>query len=164
MSATSTINPTTTQPRAWWKESSVYQIYPASFKDTNGDGVGDLQGVISKVDYLQALGSDIVWLSPIFKSPQVDMGYDVSDYYDIHAPYGSLEDVDTLIRELHARNMKLVLDLVVNHTSDQHPWFIDSKSSTSSPYRDWYIWRKPRFDSDGRPQPPNNWEAHFRGM
>lgn len=105
--------------KAWWKENSVYQIYPPSFKDSNGDGIGDLQGVISKLDYIQGLGVDIVWLNPIFKSPQIDMGYDISDYYDIHPPYGTVEDVDQLCAALHERGMKLVLDLVANHTSDQ---------------------------------------------
>jgi glycosidase len=161
---TSTSTAVTTQKRAWWKGSSVYQIYPASFKDSNGDGIGDLKGVISQLDYIKNLGSDIVWLSPIFKSPQVDMGYDTSDYYNIHEPYGSLDDVDTLAHELHARGMKLVLDLVVNHTSNQHAWFIDSKSSTTSEHRDWYIWKKPKFDAAGKPQPPNNWRSFFGGM
>lgn len=105
--------------RAWWKESSVYQIYPSSFKDSNGDGLGDIPGITSKLDYIKALGIDIVWVCPIYKSPQVDMGYDISDYKDIHAPYGTLEDVDELIKGCHERGMKFVMDLVVNHTSDQ---------------------------------------------
>ncbi|KAF4975505.1 hypothetical protein F66182_17556, partial [Fusarium sp. NRRL 66182] len=121
---------------AWWKESTVYQIYPASFKDSDGDGVGDLRGIISKLDYIQALGVDIVWLNPIFSSPQVDMGYDISDYYDIHPPYGTMEDVDVLAESLQERGMKLVMDLVVNHTSDQHPWFQEAISSISNPRRD----------------------------
>jgi 1,4-alpha-glucan branching enzyme len=111
--------PTPQNGRAWWKESSVYQIYPASFKDSNGDGIGDIPGIISKLDYLKELGVDIVWLSPILQSPQVDMGYDISDYYAIHPPYGTLDDVDELIKGLHARGMKYVMDFVVNHTSDQ---------------------------------------------
>jgi 1,4-alpha-glucan branching enzyme len=105
--------------KAWWKESSVYQIYPASFKDSNGDGIGDIPGIISKLDYVYRLGVDIVWLSPVFESPQVDMGYDISDYYKIYSPYGTVQDVEELISKLHERNMKLVMDLVVNHTSDQ---------------------------------------------
>lgn len=105
--------------KAWWKESIVYQVYPSSFRDSNGDGIGDIQGVISKLDYIKTLGADIVWLNPIFSSPQVDVGYDISDYYGIHPPYGSVADVDELAAGLHARGMKLVLDLVVNHTSDQ---------------------------------------------
>jgi glycosidase len=109
----------TETPRAWWKESSVYQIYTPSFKDSNGDGIGDLRGVIEKLDYIQNLGVDIVWLNPVFKSPQVDMGYDISDYVDIHPPYGTAADVDELTEALHQRGMRLVMDLVVNHTSDQ---------------------------------------------
>jgi glycosidase len=105
--------------RAWWKESSVYQIYPASFKDSNGDGIGDLPGIYSKLDYIKALGVDIIWLCPIYKSPQVDMGYDISDYREIHKPYGTVDDVDKLIKGCHERGMKFVMDLVVNHTSDQ---------------------------------------------
>lgn len=149
--------------RAWWKESSVYQIYPSSFKDSNGDGIGDLQGIISKVDYIQGLGVDIVWLSPIFSSPQIDMGYDISDYYSIYPPYGTVEDVNKLAKELHQREIKLVMDLVVNHTSDQHPWFEEAISSTTNSRRDWYIWRKPKIGEDGKPQPPNNWVSYFGG-
>ena len=111
--------PTTPPKRAWWKESSVYQIYPSSFKDSNGDGLGDIPGITSKLDYIKALGIDIVWVCPIYKSPQVDMGYDISDYRDIHAPYGTLKDVDELIEGCHQRGMRFVMDLVVNHTSDQ---------------------------------------------
>ncbi|RXG48065.1 hypothetical protein VDGE_04509 [Verticillium dahliae] len=151
------------QHRAWWKESAVYQIYPASFQDSTGSGVGDLQGITSRVDYMKALGVDIVWLSPIFESPQIDMGYDISDYRKIDPPYGTIEDVDALKDALHARGMKLVLDLVVNHTSDQHEWFKQSRSSKDSPYRDWYIWRPARYDADGTRHPPNNWDAHFQG-
>ncbi|KAL2685073.1 hypothetical protein Neosp_006168 [[Neocosmospora] mangrovei] len=150
-------------PRAWWKESSVYQIYPASFQDSTGTGVGDLKGIISRVDYLKNLGVDIVWLSPIFKSPQVDMGYDVSDYESIDPPYGDISDVDVLKDKLHERGMKLVLDLVVNHTSDQHEWFKESRKSKDNPYRDWYVWRPAKYDADGNRQPPNNWQGHFQG-
>ncbi|KAL1406158.1 hypothetical protein Q8F55_007842 [Vanrija albida] len=150
-------------PRAWWKSAVVYQIYPASFLDTNGDGVGDLRGVINKLDYLKNLGVDVIWLSPIFKSPQVDMGYDISDYRDIHAPYGTVADVDELIAELHKRGMKLVLDLVVNHTSDQHAWFLESKSSKTNPKRDWYYWRPAKVDADGNKKEPNNWQSVFGG-
>ncbi|RTE77912.1 hypothetical protein BHE90_007624 [Fusarium euwallaceae] len=150
-------------PRAWWKESSVYQIYPASFQDSTGTGVGDLKGIISRVDYLKNLGVDIVWLSPIFKSPQVDMGYDVSDYEAIDPPYGDISDVDVLKDKLHERGMKLVLDLVVNHTSDQHEWFKESRKSKDNPYRDWYVWRPAKYDADGNRQPPNNWQGHFQG-
>jgi hypothetical protein len=151
------------QHKAWWKESSVYQIYPASFKDSNNDGIGDLEGVISKVDYLDNLGVECVWLSPILKSPQVDMGYDISDYKVIDPQYGNLDDVDRLTKELNSRGMKLIMDLVVNHTSDQHEWFKKSRSSKDSEYRDWYIWRKARYDEHGNRQPPNNWAAAFQG-
>lgn len=144
----------------WWKEAVVYQIYPASFNSTGSGsdpGWGDIRGVTSKLDYLKHLGVDVVWLSPICKSPQVDMGYDISDYKDIDPKYGSLEDVDELIKGLHERGMKFMFDLVVNHTSDQHAWFLESRKSKESPRRDWYIWQPPKFDSDGNRQPPNNW-------
>ncbi|KAH6970219.1 glycoside hydrolase family 13 protein [Fusarium avenaceum] len=149
--------------RAWWKEASVYQIYPASFCDSNGDGIGDIPGIITKLDYLKALGTDVLWLCPVYKSPQVDMGYDISDYRTIHPPYGTLKDVENLIAGLHQRGMKLVMDLVVNHTSDQHAWFQESRSSRGSSKRDWYIWRKPVFDERGNRHPPNNWASIFGG-
>lgn len=145
---------------AWWKESVVYQIYPASFKSTGSGsepGWGDIRGITSKLDYLKHLGVDVVWTSPIYKSPQVDMGYDIADYKDIDPRFGTLEDVDELIRELKKRDMKLMMDLVVNHTSDQHQWFLDSRSSKDNPKRDWYIWQPPKYDKDGKRQPPNNW-------
>ncbi|KAE8331405.1 glycoside hydrolase superfamily [Aspergillus sergii] len=148
--------------KKWWKESSVYQVYPASFCDSNGDGIGDIQGIISKLDHIKNLGADIVWLNPVFASPQVDMGYDISDYYAIYPPYGTLQDLDQLTAEVHARGMKLILDLVVNHTSDQHKWFQASRASTDNEYRDWYIWRKPVF-RDGERHPPNNWRSYFGG-
>lgn len=151
----STIKPT------WWRESAVYQIYPASFKDSNGDGLGDLQGIIDELDYIKGLGIDIVWLSPINKSPLVDMGYDISDYKDIEPRYGTLEIVDTLIAEMKKRDMKFVLDLVVNHSSDQHPWFKESKSSKTNPKADWYIWKPAKYDQNGNRQPPNNWSSFF---
>ncbi|KYG67426.1 glucohydrolase [Bdellovibrio bacteriovorus] len=144
--------------KKWWKESVVYQVYPRSFKDSNGDGVGDLNGILEKLDYLQRLGIDVIWLCPMFKSPQDDNGYDISDYQDIHTEFGSMADFDRLLKEMHKRRMKLVLDLVVNHTSDEHPWFIESRSSKSNPKRDWYIWQ------DGKNgQEPNNWESIFAG-
>jgi alpha-glucosidase/trehalose-6-phosphate hydrolase len=152
-----------TQHRAWWKEASVYQIYPASFFDSTGNGKGDLPGIISKMDYVKALGVDVVWLSPIFASPQIDMGYDISDYKTIDPQYGSIEDVDQLMDGLHERGIKLLLDLVVNHTSDQHEWFKQSRSGKDNPYRDWYIWRKPRYNEENKTQPPNNWISHFGG-
>ncbi|KJR82064.1 alpha-amylase [Sporothrix schenckii 1099-18] len=149
--------------RHWWKEACIYQIYPASFFDSNGDGIGDIAGIESKLDYLQTLGVDVVWLCPVYTSPQVDMGYDIADYRTIHKPYGTLDDVDRLIAALHQRQMKLVMDLVVNHTSDQHEWFQQSRSSRDSPMRDWYIWRKPVFAPDGTRHPPNNWASIFGG-
>jgi glycosidase len=151
------------QHRAWWKEASVYQIYPASFCDSTGTGTGDLPGIISKIDYMKTLGVDVVWLSPIFASPQIDMGYDISDYKTIDPQYGSIADLDQLTHGLHAQGMKLLLDLVVNHTSDQHEWFKQSRSSKDNPYRDWYIWRKPSYDQEGKRQYPNNWTSHFHG-
>lgn len=144
------------QARKWWKESVVYQIYPASFQDSNGDGWGDIRGITSRLDYLRQLGADIVWLSPIYKSPQADMGYDISDYKDIDPSYGTLADVDELIAELKKRDMKLVMDLVVNHTSNEHPWFLESRSSKNNPKRDWYIWKPPRSGpSSGSSPGPN---------
>ncbi|KAH7303897.1 family 13 glycoside hydrolase [Stachybotrys elegans] len=149
--------------RKWWKEAVVYQIYPASFLDSNGDGLGDLPGIISKLDYIKSLGVTAIWMSPIYKSPQHDMGYDVSDYRDIHQPYGSLSDVEHLIQGCHERGIKLLLDLVVNHTSHEHAWFKESCQSRSSPKRDWYFWRDPKIDANGVRRPPNNWASIFGG-
>ncbi|KAF2829107.1 glycoside hydrolase [Ophiobolus disseminans] len=146
-----------TDKHRWWKEAVVYQIYPASFLDTNGDGWGDIPGITQKLDYLQDLGVDVIWVSPIYKSPQADMGYDIANYEDIDPSYGTLADVDNLIAELKKRNMKLVMDLVVNHTSEEHAWFLDSRSSKTSSKRDWYIWKPAKYDADGNRQPPNNW-------
>uniref|UniRef100_A0A0C4DJD6 Glycosyl hydrolase family 13 catalytic domain-containing protein n=1 Tax=Fusarium oxysporum (strain Fo5176) TaxID=660025 RepID=A0A0C4DJD6_FUSOF len=145
----------------WWKQGVVYQIYPASFKDTNGDGIGDIPGIISKLDYIQDLGVDIIWVSPHYKSPQVDMGYDISDFQDIHEPYGALEDCQRLIQEIHDRGMRVIFDLVINHTSNQDPWFIDSRSSLTNPKRDWYFWRQPKVDGNGNKCRPNNWRSQF---
>ncbi|MEW6229667.1 MAG: alpha-glucosidase, partial [Bacillota bacterium] len=144
--------------RKGWKESVVYQIYPRSFYDSNGDGIGDLHGIIQKLDYLQELGVDIVWLSPVYKSPNDDNGYDISDYRDIMDEFGTMKDMEELISETHARGMKLIMDLVVNHTSDEHPWFVEARSSKDTHYRDYYIWRKGSGDG-----PPNNWGSHFGG-
>lgn len=143
----------------WWKTSVVYQVYPQSFYDSNGDGIGDLKGVIAKLDYLKNLGVNVIWLSPIYDSPQEDNGYDIRDYRAIHQDYGTMEDFDQLLAEIHARDMKLVMDLVVNHTSDEHAWFLESKQSKENPYRDYYIWR------DGKPngEPPTNWSSFFSG-
>ncbi|KAG4220232.1 hypothetical protein PC116_g31289, partial [Phytophthora cactorum] len=147
----------------WWKDATFYQVYPASFKDSNGDGWGDIPGLVSKLDYLHQLGVDVVWLSPVFESPQADMGYDVSDYQKIYAPYGTIEDVDELTKACHARNMKLILDLVVNHTSIEHKWFKESRSSKTNPKRDWYIWKPARYDDKGQRIPPTNWRGYFAG-
>ncbi len=144
--------------KAWWKESVVYQIYPRSFKDGNGDGIGDLRGIIQKLDYLRELGVNVVWLSPVYKSPNDDNGYDISDYQDIMEEFGTLADWDEMLAEMHKRHIKLLMDLVVNHTSDEHPWFIESRKSKDNPYRDYYIWRPGK---DGRE--PNNWESFFSG-
>ncbi|KAJ4368401.1 hypothetical protein N0V83_006758 [Neocucurbitaria cava] len=146
-----------TDKHRWWKEAVVYQIYPASFLDSNGDGWGDVPGITQKLDYLKDLGVDVIWVSPIYKSPQADMGYDIADYEDIDPSYGTLADVDNLIKEVKKRDMKLVMDLVVNHTSDEHAWFLDSRSSKGSAKRDWYIWKPAKYDADGNRQPPNNW-------
>ncbi|NLF63527.1 MAG: alpha-glucosidase [Chloroflexi bacterium] len=144
--------------RAWWKESVVYQIYPRSFADSNGDGIGDLQGIIQKLDYLQELGIDVVWLSPVYKSPNDDNGYDISDYRAIMDEFGTMADWEALRDGLHRRGIKLMMDLVVNHTSDEHPWFVESRKSKDNPYRDFYIWRPGK---DGRE--PNNWRSYFSG-
>ncbi|WP_283621404.1 alpha-glucosidase [Limosilactobacillus avium] len=142
----------------WWNNSVVYQIYPKSFQDSNGDGVGDLRGIINRLDYLKKLGVDIIWLNPIYKSPQVDNGYDISDYQAINPTLGNMADFQELINGIHHRGMKLVMDLVVNHTSDQHKWFEESKKSKDNPYRDYYIWR------DGKNgKEPNNWGSYFSG-
>lgn len=144
--------------KTWWKEGVVYQIYPRSFYDSNGDGVGDLGGIIAKLDYLKALGVDIIWLSPIYKSPNDDNGYDISDYQDIMDEFGTLPEFDELLAQMHQRGIKLLMDLVVNHTSDEHAWFVESRKSKENPYRDWYIWRPGK---DGRE--PNNWASFFGG-
>ena len=144
--------------RNWRKDAVCYQIYPRSFKDSNGDGIGDLQGVISKLDYLKDLGIDVIWICPIFKSPNDDNGYDISDYQAIMSDFGTMDDFDELLREVHKRDMKLILDLVINHTSDEHPWFLESKSSKDSAKRDWYIWRDGKDGAE-----PNNWESIFSG-
>lgn len=142
----------------WWKESVVYQIYPVSFKDSNGDGIGDLKGIISKLDYLQELGVDVLWLSPIYKSPGHDNGYDISDYCDIMEQFGTMDDFDRLLQDIHSRGMKLMMDLVLNHTSHKHPWFLESRQSKDNPKRDYYIWRQGKNGG-----PPNNWESYFSG-
>lgn len=142
----------------WWKESVVYQIYPQSFKDSNGDGIGDIQGIIEKLDYLEDLGINVLWISPICESPLDDNGYDIADYQAIHSRYGTMEDYEQLLSEAHKRGIKVLMDLVVNHTSDEHRWFTESKKSTDNPYRDYYIWKPAK---DGKE--PNNWGSIFGG-
>ncbi|RVG14649.1 alpha-amylase family glycosyl hydrolase [Sinorhizobium meliloti] len=143
----------------WWKCCSIYQIYPRSFQDSDGDGVGDLNGLLSRVDYLAWLGVGAVWLSPVYRSPMRDFGYDISDYTDVDPLFGTLTDFDRLVAALHERDIKLILDVVPNHTSDQHPWFVESRSSRDDPKRNWYVWADP--DADGGP--PNNWLSRFGG-
>lgn len=145
--------------RNWWKETVAYQVYPRSFNDSNGDGIGDLPGLIEKLDYLENLGIDVIWLSPMYPSPNDDNGYDISDYKGIMSEFGTMNDFDQLLSSIHQRGMKLILDLVVNHTSDEHPWFIESKSSKTNAKRDWYIWADPKPDGSE----PNNWESIFNG-
>jgi oligo-1,6-glucosidase len=144
--------------KTWWKESVVYQIYPRSFKDSNGDGIGDLRGIIEKLDYLKELGIDVVWLSPVYQSPNDDNGYDISNYREIMDEFGTLADWEELLAGMHQRGIKMVMDLVVNHTSDEHPWFIEARKSRDNPYRQYYIWRPGK-----NGQEPNNWAAHFGG-
>ncbi|MGV8910648.1 MAG: alpha-amylase family glycosyl hydrolase, partial [Propionicimonas sp.] len=148
----------------WWHSAVVYQIYPRSFADSDGDGIGDLPGIIAHLDHLSALGVDVVWLSPAYRSPMDDNGYDISDYTDIDPLFGTLADIDLLIAGLHERGIKLVMDLVVNHTSDEHPWFVESRD-VSSPKRDWYVWRPARPGHEpGTPgAEPTNWGSFFSG-
>ena len=146
----------------WWKKGTAYQVWPASYKDSNGDGIGDVQGLISTLPYLKDLGTDIVWLSPMYKSPQKDFGYDISDYQDVDPLFGTLADLDELIKTCHDMGMKLLLDLVINHTSDQHKWFLESKKDKTNPKAEWYVWRDPKI-VDGKRQPPNNWRSIFGG-
>lgn len=144
--------------KKWWKESVVYQIYPRSFKDSNGDGIGDLNGITEKLDYLKELGIDVIWLSPVYESPNDDNGYDISDYRAIMKEFGTMEDFEKMLLEAHKREIKIVMDLVVNHTSDEHPWFIESRKSKDNPYRDYYIWRDAKNGKE-----PNNWGSCFSG-
>jgi len=149
---------------AWWKEAAFYQIYPRSFADSDGDGIGDIPGITGKLDYLKSLGIDALWLSPIYASPKADNGYDISDYLALDPEYGTFADFDALSAGLRQRGLRLILDQVLNHTSDQHPWFIESRSSRAHPKRDWYLWVDAiGFTADGLPIPPNNWKAAFEG-
>lgn len=143
----------------WWKNAVVYQIYPRSFKDSNGDGIGDLEGIYDKLDYLAELGIDVIWMSPVYKSPNDDNGYDISDYQDIMDDFGTMDDFDRVLKKAHSLNIKIMMDLVVNHTSDEHKWFIESKKSKDNPYHDYYMWADP--DKNGNP--PNRWESCFSG-
>ncbi|KXJ91667.1 glycoside hydrolase superfamily [Microdochium bolleyi] len=161
-SMTVTGTPGSGQP--WWKDAVVYQVYPASFMDANGDGMGDLAGITSKLDYLDQLGVDVIWICPMYDSPQYDLGYDIADYEAIYKPYGDLGDMQTLIDGCHARGMRIIVDLVINHTSHEHAWFKESRASADSPKRDWYIWRPAKHDPvTGERQPPNNWRSNFGG-
>ena len=145
--------------KTWWKEAVIYQIYPRSFMDSNGDGIGDLKGITSRLDYLSYLGIDVIWLSPVYKSPNDDNGYDISDYQAIMDEFGTMEDFDELLAKAHEKGIKIVMDLVVNHTSDEHRWFVESRSSKDNEYRDYYIWR----EGKGENMPPNNWGSCFGG-
>ncbi|KAL0260122.1 hypothetical protein SLS55_005868 [Diplodia seriata] len=164
----------------WWKNAAIYQIYPASFKDSNGDGLGDLPGILSELDYIKSLGVDAIWICPMYDSPQHDMvsaplvpipsailtcqqGYDISDYEKVYPPYGTVEDMERIIAASHERGLRVLLDLVINHTSDEHAWFKESRRSKDSPKRDWYVWRPAKLDAQGRRQPPNNWRSNFGG-
>ena len=147
----------------WWKSAVGYQIYPRSYYDSNNDGIGDLRGIIEKLDYINRLGVNLVWISPFYKSPMDDNGYDVSDFYQVDPLFGTLEDARELIERAHALNIKIVLDLVLNHSSDEHPWFVESRSSVDNPKRDYYIWRKGSVDEFGQRKAPTNWGSFFEG-
>lgn len=138
----------------WWKQSVVYQIYPQSFQDSNDDGIGDLRGIIQRLDYLKTLGVDVLWLNPIYESPLVDNGYDIADYQKINPMYGTMEDFRELLEKAHERGIRIVMDMVINHTSTEHRWFQESKKSKDNPYSDYYIWKDPKPDGSA----PNNWE------
>ncbi|MDR2583719.1 MAG: glucohydrolase, partial [Fibromonadaceae bacterium] len=141
----------------WWKHGVIYHIYPQSFYDSNGDGIGDLQGIIQKLDYLAELGIEAIWLSPIYPSPLIDGGYDITDHKGINPIYGDMNDFKQLLETAHQKGIRIILDLVLNHTSDQHPWFLESRSSRDNPKRDWYIWQAPK----SKQIPPNNWRTNF---
>ena len=160
----STTQPSNTvhQTDPWWKHAVIYEIYPRSFQDSNGDGVGDINGITSRLNYLQKLGVDAIWITPMYPSPQVDFGYDISDYTAIDPQYGTMADFEHLVTEAKSHNIRVIMDFVPNHTSDQHPWFKESRSSRTNPKRDWYIWHNPKgFNADGTPIPPNNWQSWF---
>ena len=138
---------------AWWQSAVIYEVYPRSFQDSNGDGIGDLNGIVQRLDYLVNLGIDAIWVAPVYRSPMVDFGYDVADYCDVDPIFGTMQDFDRLLKEAHRRDLKLILDFVPNHSSDQHPWFLESRSSRENAKRDWYLWR----------DEPNNWMSNFGG-
>lgn len=144
--------------RAWWKEAVIYQVYPRSFMDSNGDGIGDINGIREKLPYIRELGADAIWICPVFDSPNADNGYDIRDYQSIMPEFGTMDDFDALLTEAHQLGMKLIIDLVINHTSDEHPWFIESRAERNSEKRDWYIWQDGKDGSE-----PNNWESIFGG-
>jgi len=148
--------------RTWWKNAVIYEIYPRSFQDSNGDGIGDLNGITQRLDYLQSLGVDAIWLTPVYPSPQVDFGYDISDYENIDPQYGTLKDFDHLVAEAGKRNIRILMDMVMNHTSDQHKWFLESRSSRTNPYRDWYMWQDGKGETaTSKGEVPNNWQSDF---
>ncbi len=147
------------QSTVWWQYGILYEVYPRSFQDANGDGIGDLQGILQRLDYLAGLGIKGVWIAPFYPSPMADFGYDIADYCNVDPIFGTLADFDQLLAAIHERGLKLILDFVPNHTSDQHPWFLESRSSLTNPKRDWYLWRDPAPDGG----PPNNWLSNFGG-
>ncbi|HWJ30219.1 MAG TPA: alpha-amylase family glycosyl hydrolase, partial [Flavisolibacter sp.] len=147
------------EEKLWWQTGIIYEIYVRSFQDSNDDGIGDLRGILKRLDYLEWLGVTALWLTPVYPSPMKDFGYDISDYTGIHPVFGKMDDFDELISEVHRRGMKLIIDFVPNHTSDQHPWFLESRSSKNNPKRDWYYWK----DAGPGGQPPNNWLAVLGG-
>src|SRR5688500_11060487 len=146
--------------RDWWRGAVIYQIYPRSYQDSNDDGIGDLKGIIGRLSYIADLGADAIWISPFFKSPMKDFGYDVSDYRDVDPIFGTLDRFDALLAEAHARDLKVLIDLVLNHTSDQHPWFRESRESSNNPRADWYVWSDPKPDGS----PANTWLSIFGGV
>jgi alpha-glucosidase len=154
--------PASQSEQNWWKNAVIYEIYPRSFQDTNGDGIGDLNGITQRLDYLQELGVDAIWLTPVYPSPQVDFGYDISDYRAIDPQYGTMADFHRLVEEAAKRHIRVIMDMVMNHTSDQHKWFLESRSSRTNPYRDWYVWRDGKGETATGPgEPPNNWQSYF---
>src|SRR5215472_9913662 len=145
----------------WWKHAVIYEIYPRSFQDSNGDGIGDLNGITERLDYLKGLGVDAIWLSPIYPSPQIDFGYDISDYENVDPQYGTLVDFNRLLSEAKKRDIRIIMDMVMNHTSDKHPWFIESASSKTNPKRNWYVWDDGKAGGAPPDNPPNNWTSIF---